>query len=206
MHSNGYSVLFDNSHGQTAGQADWVIDGAFSDFAEGLTAEGYTVEEFRSDAPLTLNDLINYDVFVIPEAQIPFTASEQEAIATFAELGGGVFFIADHYNADRNLNRWDSNEIMNGWRRGAYNNPTLGMSSAEANALNGVESSTWLSDEFGVEFRYNSIDNTVANQVVSTSESFGITAGVSEVSIHAGSTLAITNPNLAKGIVYLPMA
>lgn len=204
VHSNGYSVLFDNSHGQTAGQADWVIDGAFSDFADGLAAEGYTVEEFRSDAPLTLNDLINYDVFVIPEAQIPFTTSEQEAIATFAELGGGVFFIADHYNADRNLNRWDSNEIMNGWRRGAYHNPTLGMSSAEANALNGVESSTWLSDEFGVEFRYNSIDNTVANQVVSTNESFGITAGVSEVSIHAGSTLAITNPNLAKGIVYLP--
>ncbi len=204
IQSNGYSILFDNSHGQTAGQSDWVIDGAFSDFADALVMDGYTVEEFRSNAPLTLSDLIDYDIFVIPEAQIPFTASEQDAIATYAELGGGVFFIADHYNADRNLNRWDSNEIMNGWRRGAYTNPTQGMGVAEAQALSGVVSSRWLSDEFGVEFRYNSIDNTVANVVVPATQSFGITNGVSEVSIHAGSTLAITNPTIAKGIVYLP--
>lgn len=204
IQSNGYKVLFDNSHGQTAGQSDWVIDGAFSDFADALVAEGYTVEEFRKDGPLTLNDLNEYDVFVIPEAQIPFKASEQEAIATYAEQGGGVFFIADHYNADRNLNRWDSNEIMNGWRRGAYENPTLGMSATEASALTGVESSTWLSDEFGVEFRYNAINHTVANQIVMTTDSFGITEGINEVSIHAGSTLAITDPNIVKGIVYLP--
>lgn len=91
VQSNGYSVLFDNSHGQTAGQSDWVIDGALSDFADALVDEGYTVEEFRSVEPLTLNDLLNYDVFVIPEAQIPFTASEQAAISSYAELGGGVF-------------------------------------------------------------------------------------------------------------------
>lgn len=204
IQSNGYKVLFDNNHGQTAGQSDWVIDGAFSDFADALVAEGYTVEEFRKDGPLTINDLNEYDVFVIPEAQIPFKASEQEAIATYAEQGGGVFFIADHYNADRNLNRWDSNEIMNGWRRGAYENPILGMSAAEASALTGVESSTWLSDEFGVEFRYNAINHTVANQVVATTDSFGVTEGINEVSIHAGSTLAITDPNIVKGIVYLP--
>lgn len=204
VQSNGYKVLFDNNHGQTAGQSDWVIDGAFSDFADALVAEGYTVEEFRKDGPLTINDLNEYDVFVIPEAQIPFKASEQEAIATYAEQGGGVFFIADHYNADRNLNRWDSNEIMNGWRRGAYENPILGMSTAEASALTGVESSTWLSDEFGVEFRYNAINHTVGNQVVATTDSFGVTEGINEVSIHAGSTLAITDPNIVKGIVYLP--
>ena len=201
---NGKKVLFDNSHGQTAGQSDWVIDGAFSDFAEALVAEGYIVEEFRSHGPLTSGDLIGYDVFVIPEAQIPFKVTEQNAIASFAEQGGGVFFIADHYNADRNLNRWDSNEIMNGWRRGAYDNPALGMSTAESLALTGVTSSNWLSDEFGVQFRYNALDNAVANQVVSQNESFGITENINEVSIHAGSTLAITNPEVAKGIVYLP--
>ncbi|PNB77260.1 endonuclease, partial [Pseudomonas sp. FW305-BF6] len=31
-----------------------------------------------------------------------------------------------------------------------------------------------------------------------------ITTGVSTVAMHAGSTLAVTNPNKAKGIVYLP--
>ncbi|WP_234447776.1 DNA-binding protein [Viridibacillus soli] len=201
---NGKKVLFDNSHGQTAGQADWVINGAFSDFANALVAEDYYVKEHRSANPLTLQDLQGYDVFVIPEAQIPFKQSEQEAIATFAKQGGGVFFIADHYNADRNLNRWDSNEVMNGWRRGAFNNPTKGMSQSEIAAMTGVESSDWLSDEFGVRFRFNAVDNTEANMIVPAAESFGITTGINAISIHAGSTLAITKPSLAKGIVYLP--
>ena len=39
---------------------------------------------------------------------------------------------------------------------------------------------------------------------VSPAQSFGITTGVSSVAMHAGSTLAITNPKLAKGLVYLP--
>ncbi|MCR6108420.1 DNA-binding protein [Salipaludibacillus agaradhaerens] len=201
---NGKTVLFDNSHGQTAGQSDWVIDGAFSDFADALVAEGYLVKEHRSHDPLSHHDLEEVDVFVIPEAQIPFTTSEQDTIASFAEEGGGVFFIADHYNADRNLNRWDSNEIMNGWRRGAYDDPTKGMSPGEIAAMEGVESSQWLSDEFGVHIRYNAVDNTVANVIVPAEETFGITEDIHDISIHAGSTLAITNPEIAKGIVYLP--
>ncbi|WP_176463636.1 DNA-binding protein [Shouchella lehensis] len=201
---NGKTVLFDNSHGQTAGQSDWVIDGAFSDFADALVEEGYLVKEHRGTEPLSLDDLNDVDVFVIPEAQIPFKAIEQDAIASFAENGGGVFFIADHYNADRNLNRWDSNEIMNGWRRGAYEEPTKGMSAGEIEAMEGVTSSDWLSDEFGVRFRFNAIDNTAGDIIVPVEESFGITEGIQEVSIHAGSTMAIMNEDIAKGIVYLP--
>ncbi|WP_152657533.1 DNA-binding protein [Oceanobacillus sp. CFH 90083] len=201
---NGMKVLFDNSHGQTAGQSDWVIDGAFSDFADALAEEGYVVKEHRSTVPLSLGDLEGFNVLVIPEAQIPFKAEEQEAIAAFAENGGGVFFIADHYNADRNFNRWDSNEIMNGWRRGAFKDPAKGMNAGEKEAMAGVESSDWLNEEFGVRFRFNAIDNTIGDVIVSSEESFGITEGVSEVTIHAGSTLAVMNPEIAKGIVYLP--
>lgn len=201
---NGKRVLFDNSHGQTAGQSDWVIDGAFSDFADALVENGYYVKEHRSAEPLTSADLDGYDVFIIPEAQIPFKAIEQEAIASFAEEGGGVFFIADHYNADRNFNRLDSNEIMNGWRRGAYDDITKGMSNEEKEALEGVVSSDWLAEEFGVRFRYNAIDHTVADSIVSPEEAFGITENISALSIHAGSTLAIIDPNVAKGVAYLP--
>jgi len=32
--SNGKLILFDNSHGETTGQADWTLDGGFSDFAD----------------------------------------------------------------------------------------------------------------------------------------------------------------------------
>ena len=44
---NGKLVLFDTSHGGTSGNADWVIDGGFSSFADALVNEGYTVKEYR---------------------------------------------------------------------------------------------------------------------------------------------------------------
>ena len=203
---NGKKVLFDNTHGQTAGQADWVIDGAFSDFAEAIAANGYEVVEFRKNSPLTVEDLEPYDVFVIPEANIPFKKVEQEAMITYVENGGSIFFISDHYNADRNKNRWDSSEVMNGFRRGAYDNPTKGMFEGEKNseAMQGIESSDWLSENFGIRFRFNAPGTVVADQIVPPSETFGITEGVQEVTMHAGSTLAITDPELAKGVVFLP--
>src|SRR5690606_14786137 len=140
---NGKKVLFVNMHAQTAGQADWVIDGAFSDFAEGIANNGYQVEELRKNSPFTLEDLEDYDVFVIPEANIPFKKVEQDAMVEYVENGGSIFFISDHYNADRNKNRWDSSEVMNGFRRGSYDNPTKGMFEAEINseAKQDVESS-----------------------------------------------------------------
>jgi hypothetical protein len=39
----GKKVGFDNTHGSTAGAADWTIDGAMSDFACGLAGQGYAV-------------------------------------------------------------------------------------------------------------------------------------------------------------------
>src|SRR5699024_2148666 len=95
---------------------------------------------------------------------------------------------------------------MNGFRRGAYDDPTKGMSQLEksSEAMHGVESSDWLNENFGIRFRYNAPGNIAADHVVDPSEAFGITDGVNEVTMHAGSTLAITNPELAKGILYLP--
>ncbi len=203
---NGKKVLFDNTHGQTAGAADWVIDGGFSDFGNGVANAGYEVKELRKSTPITLSDLQGYDVFVIAEANIPYKTSEQEAMLQYVNSGGSIFFISDHYNADRNKNRWDSSEVFNGYRRGAWDNPAKGMSSEEASsaAMQGVESSDWLSENFGVRFRYNALGNITANVIVSPEQSLGITKGVSEVAMHAGSTIAITDPNKAKGIVYLP--
>ncbi|KAA9006346.1 DNA-binding protein [Paenibacillus spiritus] len=204
--ANGKKVLFDNTHGQTAGAADWVIDGGFSDFANGLASAGYYVKELRKSAPITLSDLSGYDVFVLPEANIPYKTSEQSALLSYVQSGGSLFFISDHYNADRNKNRWDASEVFNGYRRGAWSNPALGMTSEEAasSAMSGVASSDWLSANFGVRFRYNALGDITANQVVAPAQAFNITSGVSAVAMHAGSTLAITDPSRAKGIVYVP--
>ncbi|MFF2911480.1 chitinase N-terminal domain-containing protein [Paenibacillus sp. NPDC057934] len=202
----GKKILFDNTHEQTAGAADWVIDGAFSDFGNALAQNGYYVKELRKTTPITLSDLSAYDVFITAEANVPYKASEQQAMAQYVQNGGSIFFIADHYNADRNKNRWDGSEAFNGYRRGAWDNPAKGMSAAEAasDAMQGVVSSDWLANEFGVRFRYNALGDINATNIVPPNQAFGITTGVSSVAMHAGSTLAILDPNRAKGIVYLP--
>ncbi|MFF2483072.1 OmpL47-type beta-barrel domain-containing protein [Paenibacillus sp. NPDC058071] len=202
----GKKVLFDNTHAQTAGAADWVIDGGFSDFGNALANNGYDVKELRKSTAFTLADLSGYDVFVIAEPNIPFKQSEQAAMAQYVEGGGSIFFIGDHYNADRNKNRWDGSEAINGYRRGAWTDPAKGMSADERNsaAMQGVASSDWLSDNFGVRFRYNALGDITANRIVAPAQALGITQGVSAVAMHAGSTLAITDPAKAKGIVYLP--
>lgn len=201
---NGKTVLFDNTHEETAGAADWVIDGAFSDFGQALANQGYTVKELRKSTPITLSDLQQAQVFVMAEPNDPLKTSEQGAILQYVQNGGSILFIGDHYNADRN--RWDGSEVMNGYRRGAFGNPTKGMSSAEASspAMQGVTSTDWLMTNFGVRFRYNAIGDVTANIVVSPSQSFNITSGVSTFAMHAGSTLAIGDPHQAKGIIYVP--
>ncbi|WP_141603515.1 5'-nucleotidase C-terminal domain-containing protein [Terrilactibacillus laevilacticus] len=210
----GKKVLFDNTHGETSGAADWVINGGFSDFADALKADGFTVDQLDRSIPydfgteaITLDKLSQYDVFILGEANVPFKASEQQAMLDYVKNGGSIFFIADHYNSDRNLNRWDSGEVYNGYRRGAWGSPTKGMGTEEANsaAMKDVTSSDWLKNNFGVRFRTNAIgDITNGETVVSPSDSFGITQGVTTVEMHAGSTLSIINPDIAKGLIYLP--
>ncbi|MCZ8513626.1 Ig domain protein group 2 domain protein [Paenibacillus filicis] len=203
---NGKTILFDNTHEETAGSADWVIDGAFSDFGNALAGQGYLVKELRQSTPITLSDLQQVSVFVMAEPNIPLKTTEQDAILQYVQAGGSILFIGDHYNADRNLNRWDGAEVFNGYRRGAYQNPTKGMSAEEASsaAMQGVTSTDWLMSNFGVRFRYNAIGDVTANNIVAPNQSFNITSGVSTFAMHAGATLAIGDPNQAKGIVYVP--
>ncbi len=209
-------MLFDQSHGQTVSAADWVIDGAFSDFADGLREANFQVDALERTLPMsaqaydeptvTLNKLKPYDVFIIGEANIPFKASEQAAMLQYVKEGGSIFFISDHYNSDRNLNRWDSSEVMNGYRRGAFGDPIKGMAAAEAasGAMRDVTSTDWLGQNFGVRFRYNSVGDVTKTDAVKYDQSFGITAGVNDVEMHSGSTLVILDPKRVKGIIYLP--
>ncbi|MBS4174477.1 DUF5689 domain-containing protein [Bacillus sp. FJAT-49736] len=204
---NGKKVLFDNTHGETAGAADWVIDGGFSDFADAIADQGFYVKELRKTTPITYDDLKDYSVFVLGESNIPFKKSEQDAMLQYVQNGGSIFFIGDHYNSDRNLNRWDSGEVFNGFRRGAWTDPTKGMTKEEASSqeMQGVESSDWLADHFGIRFRTNALgDITGGETVVTPEQSFGITQGVKTVEMHAGSTLAILDPTKAKGLIYMP--
>lgn len=224
--NNGKLILFDNSHGETSGQADWVIDGGFSDFADDLVANGYTVKEYRgidkngdgciryfddrtpsneplNEAVITYDSIKDADVFVIAEANRPFTISERNALKQFVDSGKGIYFISDHYNADRNMNTWDSTEVYNGYNRStnsAYNIGGLYGDLRNPQSPN----SGWLSENFGLRFRFNAINLLNGFSGIKPSDySEGITEGVQPILMAAGSTLSIVDGNKAKGIVYL---
>ena len=225
--SNGKTVLFDVSHGGTEGNADWVIDGGFSDFADALVLEGYRVEEYRgidlnndglilysddlntpsntsasNEAIITYGAIEHADVLVLAETNRPFTISEYQALEQFVAAGKGIYFIGDHYNADRNLNTWDATEVFNG-----YNRSTLAKynySGEYGDLRNPGSGQGWLADNFGIRFRFNALDYLAGvSDVADAVHSEGITQGVEPILMAAGATLAITDPTRAKGLVYL---
>jgi hypothetical protein len=103
-------VLFDEGHAQRAGNADWVINGGFSDFADAFKANGC---EVRAISTITAADLARAAVLVLPEPNTVYTAAEQEAIVAFVMNGGGLYAIADHDRSDRNGDGIDSVGIFN---------------------------------------------------------------------------------------------
>lgn len=110
-------VLFDNTHAEMAGNADWVIDGGFSDMADDLAANGYRVAEL-SEGPITREILDRCAVFVLPEPNTPLSSEEVQALHSFVHDGGGLFLIGDHEGADRNNNGWDAVRIFNAFCTG----------------------------------------------------------------------------------------
>ncbi len=224
--ANGKTVLFDVSHGGSAGQSDWVIDGGFSDFADALVKKGYTVREYRgvdkngdgvvrfsddrnpdqadqNEAVIQFDAIKDADVFVMSESNRPFRKDEQEALSQFVDSGKGLFFIADHYNADRNLNSWDATEVFNGYNRST--NQEFKYQDHYGDLRNPQEAADgWLAKNFGIRFRFNAINCLAgASDIVPAAESEQITTGVQPILMAAGCTLAIVDPELAKGIIYL---
>ena len=135
-------ILFDASKGETAGNADWILDwdkspqrfptpshitastpedywnGALSSWGIALAKLGHTVESLPSSGSITYGenneqDLKNYAVFVVDEPNVKFTDSEKTAILNFVKNGGGLFMISDHTGSDRNHDGYDSVQIWN---------------------------------------------------------------------------------------------
>ncbi|QUI23468.1 hypothetical protein HZI73_14760 [Vallitalea pronyensis] len=223
---NGKLVLFDTSHGGTEGSADWVIDGAFSSFADALVAEGYTVREYRgidknndgairfyddrqpslvalNECVITYAGISQADVFVMAEPNRPLKTSEYDALMQFVNAGKGIYFIADHYNADRNLNTWDATEVFNGYNRST--DATYNLGGEYGDMRNPQDANLgWLSENFGIRFRFNAIDcKSGVSDVRPASQTEGITQGVDPILMAGGATLSIVDGSKAKGLVYL---
>ncbi|WP_019587255.1 lamin tail domain-containing protein [Deinococcus apachensis] len=111
---SGKTVLFDLTKHEDAGNADWRIDGAYSDYAAALRGLGYTVRALTGTA-ITSTALSGAQVLVIAEPQNPLSDSERSAIQTFVQNGGGLFMVSDHRDSDRDNDGWDSPEVFGGW-------------------------------------------------------------------------------------------
>ncbi len=132
-----FRVLFDNAHGEQAGNADWVIDndqpapapaspatesgwsGAYSAWGFALFETGrYLVETLPPGESFTFGssgtqDLANFHAVVLPEPNNRLSASEISALADFVAHGGGAFLIANHEGSDRDNDGWESYSVLN---------------------------------------------------------------------------------------------
>lgn len=135
-----YTVLFDASHGETAGNADWVISASRpdplgeraspsseKDWTGAISAWGVALHKTGRYRLMTLPrggqisygertnqlDLANFKVFIVPEPNVRFADAEKTAIMTFVRNGGGLFMIANHDGSDRNRDGMDSLRIWN---------------------------------------------------------------------------------------------
>lgn len=103
----------------TASTLETYWTGAISSWGIALAKQGHTVETLPSTGTLTYGnaanpqDLSNYNVFVVDEPNIRFTAAEKTAILNFVNNGGGLFMVSDHTISDRNNDGWDSPDIWN---------------------------------------------------------------------------------------------
>ncbi|MBP7632845.1 hypothetical protein KBA41_01645 [Candidatus Ozemobacteraceae bacterium] len=109
-------VLYDDTHGQTAGNADWIVTGAYSEMCDMLKENGFIIDSLSkvsSSRRFTPDLLARYDAVILAEPNNPYEQAEQTAIVAFVKNGGGAFLIGDHGNADRDNDGWDAVKALN---------------------------------------------------------------------------------------------
>jgi hypothetical protein len=118
-------VLFDTAHKQQAGNADWVVDSHTPDpqpanpasataWSGGISSWGYdlhhsgryVIKQLPAADHLAwggggAGDLQQFDVFISDEPEAAFSTTEQQAMLSFAQAGGGLFLVSDHSGAVR---------------------------------------------------------------------------------------------------------
>lgn len=183
--------------GNTYAETYW--DGGLSYWGLDCIKKGYSVESLPIGKAITYGNIANtqdlskYDVFIVCEPNILFTATEKTAILAFVNNGGGLFMIADHDISDRN-NDGDDAPIV--WNDLMQNN------------------STGNSNPFG--FLFNNPGNTAIDNISETSTNLnqslagndsilhGPWGNVTRVKWSGGTTMTLTpsaNPTI-KPVIY----
>ncbi|PJJ48732.1 T9SS type A sorting domain-containing protein [Hymenobacter chitinivorans] len=176
--------------GITANTPETYWSGALSSWGVALVKRGYQVETLPNGSRLTygdasnVQDLSNYQVFVVCEPNIRFSAAEKTALLNFVKNGGGLFMISDHAVSDRNNDGWDSPQIWN---------DLMSTNSVQANP-------------FGISFDLNNFVVNTTNVPALPADSLlhGPAGNVAAMEYHNGATLTLTPSANAsvRGIIY----
>jgi hypothetical protein len=134
-HSNPQQYPTPTQTAVTSSTAETYWTGSLSHWAIDCVNKGYWVETLGAFAQLTYGntsnaqDLSKYNIFIVDEPNILFTAAQKTAIMNFILNGGSLFIISDHTQSDRNGDGHDSPDIWNDFitNNGVQNN-ALGFS------------------------------------------------------------------------------
>lgn len=103
----------------TSTSVETIWRGGISAWGIDCVKEGYLVESLPYNGQITygqssnVQDLSNYNIFVVCEPNILFTTAQKTAILQFVQNGGGLFMIGNHAGSDRNGDGEDARMIWN---------------------------------------------------------------------------------------------
>jgi len=176
--------------GITTSTAENFWQGGLSYWAVDCVKQGYTVESLPFNVPITYNvasnpqDLSHYNVFVVDEPNMLFSASERDAIVSFVQNGGGLMMIADHTISDRNNDGYDSLMVWN-----------------DLMLNNSIQT-----DPFGIQFDAVDFNQTSTNVAILPSNPIlhGVKGNVTKAQWSGGTTMTLnTSSNSSvRGLIY----
>jgi hypothetical protein len=173
--------------GITSSTSENFWQGANSAWGVDLVKQGHLVEQLPPGTAITygtsaVQDLKNYDVYIVTEPNVRYTSAEKTAILNFVKNGGGLFMIADHNISDRNNDGWDSPNIYND----LFSNNSVA------------------TDPFGFKYNLDNFSQTTSNRLSATTNPIlnGATGSVSSLKYSAGASMAITKTTVAKGLIW----
>ena len=188
--ANAQGIPSPPQSGITASTSETYWKGGISNWGVDCVKKGYTVETLPFNGSITYGnaanpqDLSSYQVYIICEPNILFSAAEKTAIINFVSNGGGLFIVSNHDGADRNGDGDDSPHILND----LFNN-------------NGIQV-----NPFGFTFDYVSFSQTSSNIPNLPGDSLlnGPMGNVTKVQWNSGTsiTLNTTANSTAKGVAY----
>jgi len=108
---SGKKILFDAAHAQDAGNSDWLINTSYSSWADELESEGAEINAINYTWNLDL--IKEFDVFIIPEPQSPFSQNDISILDELLNEGKGIFIIANGSGIDTNGDGYDCPTIVN---------------------------------------------------------------------------------------------